>query len=107
MSSRPYRVYLKDGHDCFIFIYYLPVYKCFFLFVCLFLFLFLFFHFSAFVVSNITFTNVLLDHTVTVCCFGLLGPNCLWCWFAVILVFGLFLIIFVCLFVLCFFFFSI
>ena len=65
---------------------------------------FCFFFICQCLLCQITFTDVLLDHTFTVCCFGLLRPNCLWCWFAFILAFGLFLIIFVCLFVLCFFF---
>ena len=60
----------------------------------------IFFFICQCLLCQITFTDVLLDHTVTVCCFGLLRPHCLWCWFAFILVFGLFLIIFVCLFVL-------
>ena len=49
---------------------------------------------------QITFTDVLLGHSLLLCFAN--WPNCLWCWFAFILVFGLFLIILVCLF-LCFF----
>ena len=63
--------------------------------------MFSFFFICQCLLCQITFTGVLLDHTATVCCFVLLRPNCLWCWFAFTLVFGLFLIIFVCLFVLC------